>query len=76
LGKCPGDFAARHGGEEFVLVLYGPRREHAATVPEQICRDVMDLAIPHEGSTIDDVSTISVGAGFESQSCRDDTDRR
>ncbi|MGI9258874.1 MAG: diguanylate cyclase domain-containing protein, partial [Gammaproteobacteria bacterium] len=51
--KRPFDFAARYGGEEFVLVLYGPPKEHAKTIPEQIRRDVMDLAIPHDGSTVD-----------------------
>ena len=44
--KRPFDFAARYGGEEFVLVLYGPPDEYARTVPEQIRRDVLELAIP------------------------------
>ncbi|MGI9258307.1 MAG: diguanylate cyclase domain-containing protein, partial [Gammaproteobacteria bacterium] len=52
------------GGEEFVLVLYGPPKEHAKTIPEQIRRDVMDLAIPHDGSTVDNVITVSVGVAL------------
>ena len=62
--KRPFDFAARYGGEEFVLILYGPPREHAQTIPEQIRRDVMDLAIPHEGSTVDNMITVSVGVAL------------
>ena len=59
--KRPFDFAARYGGEEFVLVLYGPPDDYANTVPEQIRRDVLDLAIPHGGSQVADRVTVSVG---------------
>lgn len=64
--KRPFDFAARYGGEEFVLVLYGPPHEHARTLPEQIRPDVMDLGIPHGGSGIDTVVTVSVGVALAS----------
>jgi len=59
--KRPFDFSARYGGEEFVLVLYGPPQDYARTLPEQIRRDVLDLAIEHEGSEIGDYVTVSVG---------------
>jgi diguanylate cyclase (GGDEF)-like protein len=59
--KRPFDFAARYGGEEFVLVLYGPPDDHARNVPEQIRRDVLDLAIPHAGSQAAKYVTVSVG---------------
>jgi diguanylate cyclase (GGDEF)-like protein len=59
--KRPFDFCARYGGEEFVLVLYGPPRDYARTVPEQIRRDVIALGIPHEGSEIENLVTVSVG---------------
>jgi diguanylate cyclase (GGDEF)-like protein len=59
--KRPFDFAARYGGEEFVLVLYGPPDEHARSVPEQIRRDVLELAIPHAGSQVAKHVTVSVG---------------
>ncbi len=62
--KRPFDFCARYGGEEFVLVLYGPPRDYARTLPEQIRRDVMSLGIPHEGSQIDNLITVSVGVAF------------
>jgi diguanylate cyclase (GGDEF)-like protein len=59
--KRPFDFCARYGGEEFVLVLYGPPGDYARTVPEQIRQGIRDLAIPNEGSGIDNVVTVSVG---------------
>ncbi len=62
--KRPFDFCARYGGEEFVLVLYGPPEDYARNLPEQIRCDVMDLAIPHEGSEVADVVTVSVGVAL------------
>jgi diguanylate cyclase (GGDEF)-like protein len=62
--KRPFDFAARYGGEEFVLVLYGPPEEYARSVPEQIRRDVLELAIPHSGSQAAKHVTVSVGLAF------------
>lgn len=62
--KRPFDFCARYGGEEFVLLLYGPPAGYAQSVPERIREDVMDLAIPHEGSEIAECVTVSVGVGF------------
>ena len=59
--KRPFDFAARYGGEEFVLVLYGPPDDYARAVPEQIHRDVLELAIPHAGSQAAKFVTVSVG---------------
>jgi diguanylate cyclase (GGDEF)-like protein len=62
--KRPFDFAARYGGEEFVLVLYGPPDDYARSLPEQIRRDVLDLAIPHAGSTCALHVTVSVGVAL------------
>jgi diguanylate cyclase (GGDEF)-like protein len=59
--KRPFDFSARYGGEEFVLVLYGPPEDYARSVPEQIRRDVLDLAIPHGGSSAAKFVSVSVG---------------
>jgi diguanylate cyclase (GGDEF)-like protein len=59
--KRPFDFSARYGGEEFVLVLYGPPDEYARSLPEQIRRDVLDLAIPHAGSQAAKYVSVSVG---------------
>jgi diguanylate cyclase (GGDEF)-like protein len=44
-----------------VLVLYGPPDDYARSVPEQIRRDVLDLAIPHSGSQAAKHVTVSVG---------------
>ena len=62
--KRPFDFCARYGGEEFVLVLYGPPDDYARGLPEQIRRDVLDLAIPHEGSKAERFVTVSVGVAL------------
>src|SRR5690606_15776382 len=62
--KRPFDFSARYGGEEFVLVLYGPPEDYARSLPEQIRRDVMALAIPHEGSRVANFVTVSVGVAL------------
>jgi diguanylate cyclase (GGDEF)-like protein len=62
--KRPFDFTARYGGEEFVLLLYGPPNEYSQSLPEQIRRDVLALAIPHEGSRVADVVTVSVGVAM------------
>ena len=62
--KRPFDFTARYGGEEFVLLLYGPPSEYSRSLPEQIRRDVLELGIPHEGSRVANVVTVSVGVAF------------
>jgi len=62
--KRPFDFSARYGGEEFVLVLYGPPEEYARAVPEQIRRDVLELAIPHGESLAAKYVSVSVGIAF------------
>jgi diguanylate cyclase (GGDEF)-like protein len=62
--KRPFDFCARYGGEEFVLVLYGPPEDYGRSLPEQIRRDVLALAIPHEGSRASHVVTVSVGVAL------------
>jgi diguanylate cyclase (GGDEF)-like protein len=62
--KRPFDFSARYGGEEFVLVLYGPPQDYARALPEQIRRDVMDLAIEHQGSEVGNFVTVSVGVAL------------
>jgi len=59
--KRPFDFCARYGGEEFVLVLYGPPVEYGHFVPEQIRQEIMDLGIPHEGSSVANFVTVSIG---------------
>jgi len=55
------DFIARYGGEEFVILLPGQDADAAFEVLERLRRDVEALAIPHMGSSIKSVITISAG---------------
>jgi diguanylate cyclase (GGDEF)-like protein len=64
VAKRPFDFSARDGGEEFVLILYGPPDDYARSTPEELRRDVMDLAIVHEGSHAAQVVTVSIGVAI------------
>ena len=60
--RRPLDFAVRYGGEEFVLVLYGTSSREPAAVAEQIRVAVMEENIPHKGSSVAPVLTVSVGS--------------
>jgi len=60
--KRPGDLPSRYGGEEFALVLPDTDEEGAIAVLERIRKAVKALSIPHEGSPIAGVITISAGA--------------
>lgn len=55
------DFIARYGGEEFVVVLPSTDLEGGRKVAEQIRQCIIDLAIPHECSSIVPHITISLG---------------
>lgn len=55
------DLFARYGGEEFVLVLPQTQAEAAVQLAEK-CREVVSrLHIPHRGSAVSEIVTISVG---------------
>jgi diguanylate cyclase (GGDEF)-like protein len=60
--KRPLDFCARYGGEEFVVVLYGPSATDLCVVAEQIRAHVVKEGIPHSGSSVEPVITVSVGS--------------
>jgi diguanylate cyclase (GGDEF)-like protein len=64
--KRPFDFCARYGGEEFALILYGPSTVEPEALPEQIRKDIMACGIPHEGSSVGNVITVSVGSAIAS----------
>ncbi len=57
--RRPYDLAARYGGEEFVLLL--PAMPDMDRLLERLRTDVMALGLPHAGSTVADVVSISIG---------------
>ena len=61
LVKRPLDMAARFGGEEFAVILFGSSGGHAAELAESIRAAVEALEIAHAGNTPERV-TVSIGA--------------
>lgn len=59
--RRPGDVVARHGGEEFMVVLPNTEETFAAGVAERIRQAVEGLDIRHESSTTALHLTVSVG---------------
>ncbi len=57
----PLDLAARFGGEEFALVLYGPTDEYIERMPEKLRQSVESLRIQHEGGAVGNILTVSIG---------------
>ncbi len=60
----PLDIAARFGGEEFALLLYGPANEYGREIPGHIRRTVQELKIPHRQSSTHPYLTVSVGVSI------------
>ncbi|MEW6168634.1 MAG: diguanylate cyclase [Pseudomonadota bacterium] len=56
-----GEFLARSGGEEFVMVLPGMDRDGAAAQAERVRAAVEDARIKHGGSPVSPWVTVSVG---------------
>lgn len=55
------DVVARYGGEEFVCILPGTDSDGAYALAEKVRRGVRALAIPHVGSPVAGVLTVSAG---------------
>ena len=64
------DFVARYGGEEFVITLADSSFNDALVFAERMRNRVEQLGIPHSGSRISQVVTISVGGRLLGQQCR------
>lgn len=64
------DLTARYGGEEFVCILPNTGLEDAFSIGEKIRKEIIKLGIPHKGSKVLDIVTISLGAA----SCIPDKD--
>jgi diguanylate cyclase (GGDEF)-like protein len=60
--KRPGDLLARYGGEEFACLLPDTPLPGALAFARQLAADVAALGVPHAGSTVAQVVTVSVGA--------------
>ena len=57
------DFFARFGGEEFVLVLPETDAKAAVKVADRCRNAIFKLQIPHEGSGVSQILTVSLGVG-------------
>ncbi|QYY28107.1 diguanylate cyclase [Cupriavidus pinatubonensis] len=55
-------FCARLGGEEFAVVLPASTQEETRTVARAMVEAVRELGIPHHGTPVQPIVTISVGA--------------
>ncbi len=60
--RRPFDIAARIGGEEFALLLYGASSEYINAVAEKLLVEIRELGIPHAQSDTESVVTVSIGA--------------
>lgn len=65
-GLCrrPLDHAARTGGEEMALVLYGLNASHAQALCEQLVERVRDLKVEHKASPTAEHLSVSVGCAL------------
>jgi diguanylate cyclase (GGDEF)-like protein len=59
--RRPTDLVARYGGEEFAIVLPNTDFPGMALIAEACRKSVESLAIPHSGSLVSGVITISLG---------------
>lgn len=59
--KRPADLVARYGGEEFAIILPSTSHFGAMYCAQTIQSAVADLQIPHRGSTVSAVVTLSIG---------------
>ncbi|MEZ5454104.1 MAG: diguanylate cyclase [Thiothrix sp.] len=65
------DVVARHGGEEFVILLPDTSLENAFTLAERVRKNVEEQRIPHSDGGIPRIVTVSIGVS----SCTPNTPR-
>ena len=59
--KRPTDLVARFGGEEFAIILPYTDVKGAEQIAETILATIRALALPHQGSTVSEWVTVSLG---------------
>ena len=59
--KRPSDFVFRLGGEEFGVLLTGTDESNSAKLARKICDTIRSREIKHEGSSINEFLTMSIG---------------
>ncbi|MDK9709449.1 MAG: diguanylate cyclase [Desulforhopalus sp.] len=59
--RRPADLVARYGGEEFVMLLPDTSYEGCQQIAEKARKEIEVLRIPHSGSTVQPVVTMSFG---------------
>ena len=69
--KSNNGIAARYGGEEFIMLFNQLSFEQFELISQQLRKNVNALKLPHKGSKVSDVLTISVGCAFATAKAMD-----
>jgi len=69
--KSNNGIAARYGGEEFIMLFNQLSFEQLELISQQLRKNVNALKLPHKGSKVSDVLTISVGCAFATAKAMD-----
>lgn len=60
-GRRPGDFVARYGGDEFIILLVHANREATVKIAQLVQTAIKNLQIQHEGSDVSKFITTTMG---------------